>query len=754
MRIIQVDVQNYRKLKSCRIEFSKEKTVFVGANNSGKTSAMDALMALLKRSKRKSISTKDFTLSNWAEINRIAQGWIDAKKEDALNLAAEAWHPHVPTLDVWIHVEDPEVHYISKIIPSLDWTGGRLGVRLIFEPSNTEELYKVYKAAHKSARDTEGKSELKLWPVAMREFLEKKLHAHFTVNAYILDPAHADEKDPQPLPANSEPIDGDPFEDLFRIDIINAQRGFFDPNSDEGSNQNRKLSAQLGEYYERHLNPSDLPDPSDLDALKAIESAQIEFDKKLEESFRASIGELEKLNYPGFSDPKIQVFSDISPLDGLNHDAAVQFNLQGADGDSSDVSLCLPEQYNGLGYQNLISMIFSLIRFRDEWMQVGKAGKRNEEKDRFIEPLHIVLIEEPEAHLHAQVQQVFIKKSYDVLRNHLNLGSKTDFSTQLVISTHSSHIAHEIDFVSLRYFKRNPAKGSGEIPSAEVINLSTTFGDQEPTAKFASRYLKTTHCDLFFADAAILIEGPAERMLVPYFIRNEFPDLDRCYISMLEIGGSHAHQLKPLIEALGILTLVITDLDSMKEVTETDTTTVETTTKTTKIRPERGKGYVTGNDTVKSWVPVKSDLDEVLDASSDEKIKERKVRVSYQQEVEIEYSGTTETLIPYTFEDAIVLTNIEYFEGLRYPKGLIKKLASAVNLSKAEDACEAMFEALSKNSKKAEMALELLYSAEPEELTSPAYISEGLEWLKGELSIHDQDFLPAKPTKSRGGSDE
>jgi hypothetical protein len=52
------------------------------------------------------------------------------------------------------------------------------------------------------------------------------------------------------------------------------------------------------------------------------------------------------------------------------------------------------------------------------------------------------------------------------------------------------------------------------------------------------------------------------------------------------------------------------------------------------------------------------------------------------------------------------------------------------------------------------MALELLYSAEPESLTSPAYISEGLEWLKGELSIHAQDFLPAKPTKTKGDSNE
>ena len=61
-----------------------------------------------------------------------------------------------------------------------------------------------------------------------------------------------------------------------------------------------------------------------------------------------------------------------------------------------------------------------------------------------IEPLHIILVEEPEAHLHAQVQQVFIRKAYDVLRNHARLKEKKDFCTQLIISTHSSHIAHEL----------------------------------------------------------------------------------------------------------------------------------------------------------------------------------------------------------------------------------------------------------------------------------------------------------------------
>ena len=39
------------------------------------------------------------------------------------------------------------------------------------------------------------------------------------------------------------------------------------------------------------------------------------------------------------------------------------------------ILLKLPEKYNGLGYQNLISMVFDLMGFRDDWMREGKAKR-------------------------------------------------------------------------------------------------------------------------------------------------------------------------------------------------------------------------------------------------------------------------------------------------------------------------------------------------------------------------------------------
>lgn len=742
MKISYIDIKNFRKLKSCRVELSGESTIFVGANNSGKTSAMDALMMFLNKSKRKEISTTDITLDNWNAINAIADGWANGNGKEAPDLSLNIWRPWLPSIDVWLSVDEQQIHYVSHILPTLDWDGGLLGVRLILEPKDPEDLYKSFMLSYLSAKETlaartpkkenQSHSKFALWPTSMRDFLDRKLQDFFSITAYVLDPTHANNAQTQPFTDLMEPLDGDPFEGLFKINIINAQRGFSDPNSGEGTtNTDRRLSSQLRHYFDKHLNPSELPDVSDLDALEAMENARSTFDQKLKSSFHAAINELEGLNYPGFSDPQILLSSKVNPLDGLNHDSAVQFKVVRTDNPTDD-DLCLPEKYNGLGYQNLISMIFNLIRFRDEWMRVGKAGKREEGGNNPLEPLHLMLIEEPEAHLHAQVQQVFIKKAYSVLRNHPELKDKPQFTTQMVVSTHSSHIAHETDFTGLRYFHRKQTLDKLEIPCASVINMTTTFGAGKSTAKFATRYLKSTHCDLFFADAVILVEGPAERMLVPHFIRNHYPKLDRCYISILEIGGSHAHKLRPLIEALNIPTLVITDLDSIQEQS------------TGKVRPEINKRLRTGNDTLKTWIPNKTTLDDVLSIKNENKVTNNgMVRVAYPCITSIEKSiligGTalSEKVIPYTFEDALVLANMSMFKAMDVKAGLIRKMVEAINKPTLDQACQAMFDALDKNAKKAEMALDLLYNTEPTSLIPPQYIAEGLSWLNTKLTYRE-----------------
>ena len=740
VHIAFIEIQNFRKLKACRVDIAQQETIFVGANNSGKTSAMDALILFLKQSRHKAFATTDFTLSNWSAFNHLGAQWVASADNKEAELAVDALLPLLPSIDVWLTADEKDLHRVAHLLPTLDWTPKEfLGVRLVFAPKNMEQLYKDFRSAYKSARDAESastnaESPPSLWPNSMRDFLDRRLHSQFEVQSYILDPTQRQTPvqgiaRPQSIPPDIDPLNKHPFADLIKIDVITAQRGFSDPKTEDESHSGfASLSTQLRRYFSKHLNPSEAPDASDIDALEAIEAAKTVFNEKLVTSFKPAIGELEGLNYPGFSDPKISITSKIDPRDSLDHEAAVQFDLPGSD------SLFLPEKYNGLGYQNLISMVFNLIRFRDEWMRVGKAAKNQDAKDVAIEPLHVVLIEEPEAHLHAQIQQVFIKKGYKVLRSHAALADSS-FNTQMVVSTHSSHIAHEVDFSCLRYFRREPATKKGEIPTATVINLSQTFGDDDETSKFATRYLRTTHCDLFFADAAILVEGSAERMLIPHFVRAKFPKLDQSYISLLEIGGAHAHRLKPLLDTLGLLSLVVTDLDSILE------------TGRAKARPERGKGYRTGNTTLKEWVPQIELLDDLLDLSNEKKqTADGLVRVAYQCPITVEYkeSGGQDEAILYTFEDSLALTNLALFRGYAEPVGLLNKLQASLGKDTLEDAANDMFRNLEKGSK-AEMALELLYLSEPDQLEPPGYIADGLKWLEKNLEAKTVDAILTEP---------
>ena len=73
----------------------------------------------------------------------------------------------------------------------------------------------------------------------------------------------------------------------------------------------------------------------------------------------------------------------------------------------------------------------------------------------------------------------------------------------------------------MRYFKRLPKDFEGKVATSKVVNLSDVFGKDDATKRFVTRYLQTTHCDLFFADGVILVEGSAEHMLLPHFIRNK-----------------------------------------------------------------------------------------------------------------------------------------------------------------------------------------------------------------------------------------
>jgi hypothetical protein len=142
----------------------------------------------------------------------------------------------------------------------------------------------------------------------------------------------------------------------------------------------------------------------------------------------------------------------------------------------------------------------------------------------------------------------------------------------------------------------------------------------------------------------------------------------------------------------------------------------------------------------------------LLDAKNEKKISETTlIRVAYQCPLSILFidGKEKEEAIPYTFEDALVLSNIPLFKNMTKSTGLIKKMSLALSKATLTESTQEMFDALG-DGKKAEMALELLFQKEPKDLAPPKYIVEGLDWLSEKLKNKDRDFFDMDCSKSGG----
>ena len=149
MRIDFVEIRNFRRLAAIKIDFSERTTLLVGANNSGKTSAITALRYFLIQ--QNAFSVYDFPLALWARIDELGEAFEKAENEEL----HYKWKELLPSLDVWLKVSEGEIHHVAHLIPTLDWNPDEgIGVRLQLEPKEPDELLKAFLKAKKAAYDT------------------------------------------------------------------------------------------------------------------------------------------------------------------------------------------------------------------------------------------------------------------------------------------------------------------------------------------------------------------------------------------------------------------------------------------------------------------------------------------------------------------------------------------------------------------------------------------------------------------------
>ncbi|HEY5962343.1 MAG TPA: ATP-dependent endonuclease [Polyangiaceae bacterium] len=734
MYIQTLRIKNFRRLADVRIDLSDQTTLLVGANNSGKTSAIELLCAFLdRRPGCGRLSVFDFNVTSLTSLEST-----DDQDANVLSVL-----PRI-TLDLWFKVVESDLHRVIKLLPSLDWNDTPLGVRLEFSPKDANQLLVNYREAKaEAAKYQPSSNEDKTyhpWPTSLLDFLKKRLSQEYAVHYYVLDYQYFDEDFKQNDGYEPRDLrDGDStgaaiLGTLIRVDCMSAQRHL----SDDLSGQAENLSKRLNGYYKKNLDPFE----GDFQAVAALAKSENSLNAYFDTVFGPVLQRLNGLGYPGFADPHLVIKSAFDPETVLTTNAQVHYSLCDPGAPRTDRAPDLPEKYNGLGFKNLIYMVVELLDFHEHW------SKTTNERP----PLHLVLIEEPEAHLHAQLQQVFIRKVRDILPQ-----EEGGFSTQMVISTHSPHIIYEQDFEPIRYFQRIAHRHC-----SKVLNLSNFHPCEVGTRRFLLQYMKLTHCDLFFADAAILVEGNVERLLLPFMIERVGEKLKSSYLTILEVGGAFAHVFKELLHFLNLTTLVITDLDSVAvqglsptddededdcediefdEPEELDTPPATRTGRAKSCQCDEPNA-VTANQSLRKWLPKLSKISDLLAAGEAMKCsaitadEPAKIRVAYQTSQEVRWKGRAAKLAGRTLEEAFAFENLEWCQDVNQKAlGLSVKKCQELSL---EDITKKIHKRVrSRAFKKTEFALALMMADSNWKV--PSYIEEGLCWLLGEVSVRSVD---------------
>ncbi|WP_421704510.1 ATP-dependent nuclease [Aliiroseovarius sp.] len=539
MKLSKVEVKNFRLLKDVSIPLEDELSLIIGKNNCGKTS----LLLLLERflgSSTPHFAYEDISL----DTSRKLLEWISSDTPDTPppdNISIE--------LVAYIsYDENDDLSNVGRTI-LMDLNPENKTLVLVFEYGTDEkslaQLKKDFKA--ESARRIKAKAA----PITAADFASKTHTKYFkTSRKSVLFDVAANKPDY----GHFKDLDKEKIklDRIIQFRSIGARRDVSNKEAD------KTLSAQSAEEFDRIVASE-----GEVAAVERFKDSLAQTDKELDgvydELFNGLLKDISQFGGLRKGDSQIKVVSALRSSKLLKDNTVVKY----ASGYSD---LELPENHNGLGYLNLISMIFDLRGVLQAFAGTPEKSPAD---------INLLFIEEPEAHTHPQLQYIFIKNIKKLLEDASQPDGKSKFSLQTILSTHSPHIVAESEFDEIKYLRRI----NDVVVAKSLRDLSERYTDEPSWFKFLKQYLTVHRAELFFADKAIFIEGDTERVLLPAMMTKVDQEclveelsadgplslpLNSQNVSIVEVGN-YFKTFEKFVQFIGLKSLVITDLDGRND---------------------------------------------------------------------------------------------------------------------------------------------------------------------------------------------
>ena len=686
MVLEKMHVKNFRLLKDFEIYFNDKMSLIIGKNNCGKTSVLIILEKMLNDKFK--ISWNDIHIEYQKSLYYRIKNIDDNSPFESNTLEAVTMYLYIK------YDENDSYENIQKFMMDLDVNNNMIILEFVCQITEDKihTLNKIIK--EKEIIDF----------TAFSKYLKKNFSSYFEIKKYSRG---YDIEKKEITQEKSEELENKDIAKVIKIDGIRADR---DVSNDD---KNRVLSKLSEQYFIEMRKLLDDAKRSDINEIfDKLEDATRQADDTLNAAYNGTKGKngiFSKIfrtikEYGGVENNiNLTVESSISNsnLIGSHTDFIYKYN-----GEYS-----LPETYNGLGYLNLIGILFEI----ETKLEIIKTNPAD---------INILYIEEPEAHTHPQLQYIFISHIKEHIKEYNTDYANKKLNLQSIITSHSAHIVAKSNFDDIIYLK----KQDNSVEAKNFSSLERKYNTEQDAFKFVKQYLTLDRCELFFADKAIFIEGDTERILMPAMMEkidedykekrekdNSLPNYTPLLsqkISIVEVGA-YSHIFMPFFEFIGIKALIITDIDAVDKKNKKCIVTDGTNTSNASIN----KFFYNIDKSTINFIEY------LLKLKSEDKVKNN-IRIAYQiPESEGGYCARS-------FEDAFVLLNKEFIKENKeslHKYGYLKKFE--------ENELDNPFDFSSKIDKKTAFASTLLYCdiiAEDKKIKwkVPKYIKEGLEWLQ------------------------